>query len=308
MNACSIIRGLFVLAVAAACPATAQAQLFRAYLAIDGNDANPCTLPQPCRLLPAALAAVADGGEIWMLDSANYNTATVTIGKSVSILAVPGVVGSVVATGGPALYIGASGLEVALRNLVIVPLPGGGATWGIRMAGNSSLTIENSVLANLPASAVATSAGSLRVANSVIRGSGGWAAWIESGARGEFSGTRMTDNHGGVVAYNSAAGTSLVSVVDCVISGGMYGVWTNNYTTGARLTVARSVIEGTTYALKASTPDGGVSVVTVSGSTITGNEYAWHREGVGSLIRTLGDNQFTGNTTSLGALTPVSPQ
>jgi len=74
----------------------AHAQLFRAYLASDGNDGNPCTLYAPCRLLPAALNAVADGGEIWMLDSANYNTSTVVISKSVSILAVPGVVGSVV--------------------------------------------------------------------------------------------------------------------------------------------------------------------------------------------------------------------
>jgi len=49
----------------------AHAQLFRAYLAIGGSDSNPGTLPAPCRLLPAALNAVADGGEVWMLDSAN---------------------------------------------------------------------------------------------------------------------------------------------------------------------------------------------------------------------------------------------
>lgn len=51
----------------------AHAQLFRAYLALNGSDANPCTLPQPCRLLPAALNAVASGGEIWLLDSAGNN-------------------------------------------------------------------------------------------------------------------------------------------------------------------------------------------------------------------------------------------
>jgi hypothetical protein len=109
--------------------------LFRAYLASDGNDANPCTLAAPCRLLPAALTAVASGGEIWMLDSANYNTATVTISKSVSILAVPGAVGSVVALAGPAILITAPSLTIALRNLVIVPLPGSGATDGVEMTG-----------------------------------------------------------------------------------------------------------------------------------------------------------------------------
>jgi hypothetical protein len=70
-----------------------HAQSFRAYVASTGNDANPCTLGAPCRLLPAALAAVADGGEIWMLDSANFNTSTVNIAKSVTILAVPGAIG-----------------------------------------------------------------------------------------------------------------------------------------------------------------------------------------------------------------------
>jgi hypothetical protein len=102
------------------CTAVHAAGLFRAYLDSVGNDANPCTLLQPCRLLPAALNAVADRGEIWMLDSANYG-ATVTVGKSGSILAVPGALGSVVAkTESPAIRITAGGLKDALRNLVLV--------------------------------------------------------------------------------------------------------------------------------------------------------------------------------------------
>ena len=104
--------------------APAHAQLFRSYLAPTGSDANPCTLLAPCRLLPAALAAVADGGEIWILESANYNTAPVNITKSVTILAVPGALGSVLAMAGDAIDIATAGVKVALRNLVIVPLPG----------------------------------------------------------------------------------------------------------------------------------------------------------------------------------------
>jgi len=97
----------------------AQAQLFRAYVASYGNDGNPCTVTTPCRLLPAALNAVAPGGEIWMLDSANFNLGTVDIAKSVSILAVPGAVGSIVAVAGnPAITIQTSGVDVTLRNVV----------------------------------------------------------------------------------------------------------------------------------------------------------------------------------------------
>ena len=92
----TVLRSAFALAATLLLSVTAQAQIFRAYLSSEGLDTNACTLPAPCRLLPAALTAVANGGEIWMLDSANYNTGQVNIAKSVTILAVPGALGSVV--------------------------------------------------------------------------------------------------------------------------------------------------------------------------------------------------------------------
>src|SRR4051812_32420834 len=98
------MKRLMMLAAAGAALliSAAHAQSFRAYVSSAGNDANPCTVIAPCRLLPAALNAVANGGEIWMLDSANYNSGTVNITKSVSIMAVPGAVGSIVAVAGGA--------------------------------------------------------------------------------------------------------------------------------------------------------------------------------------------------------------
>lgn len=113
----------FLVTLAVAC--TAHSTVFRAYLSLSGNDANPCTLQAPCRLLPAALAAVNDGGEIWMLDSANYNNAPVVINKGVFILAIPGEMGSVLGTGGNAITIDAPGKTITLRNLQILNLTGG---------------------------------------------------------------------------------------------------------------------------------------------------------------------------------------
>ena len=40
--------------VLASSGAHAAGTLFRSYLSINGNDANPCTVQLPCRLLPAA--------------------------------------------------------------------------------------------------------------------------------------------------------------------------------------------------------------------------------------------------------------
>ncbi len=59
-----------------------------------------------------------------MLDSANFNAAPVAITKSVTILAIPGALGSVVANGGDAINVNAPGAKVTLRNLVILNFSG----------------------------------------------------------------------------------------------------------------------------------------------------------------------------------------
>jgi hypothetical protein len=292
----------------------ANAQLFRAYLAIDGNDANPCTLPAPCRLLPAALAAVADGGEIWMLDSANYNTATVTIGKSVSILAVPGAVGSVVAAGGPAISITAGGLEVSLRNLVIVPLAGGGGTHGASMTGASTLTIENSLFANLTGNGVqVVGSGMLRVANSTFRGindnSTNSAVWAQNGATVDIVGSRFFDNYLGVYAYSSTATTSKVSVSDSTFAGSTYAIAPATTVAGAvsRVYVTRCSISTSTTALYVYASVSSTAVLTIGSSMVSNAGQGWAISAPG-VIETLGNNQFTDYGTTSGSLSVVAPK
>jgi hypothetical protein len=139
----------FLVSTLAALALTTPAHaIFRAHLASDGSDANPCTLSLPCRLLPAALAVVDPGGEIWMLDSANFNTAEVNVTKSVSILAIPGAVGSIVSTGGgPGLTIAIGSGRVSLRNLVFVGL--GTSNYGVFSYLNDEVVISQCEFANL---------------------------------------------------------------------------------------------------------------------------------------------------------------
>ena len=305
------IRSTFAVAVTLLLSATAQAQAFRAYLAPTGNDANPCSLAAPCRLLPAALAAVASGGEIWMLGSANYNTATVTIGKSVSILAVPGAVGSVVATGGPAISIAAGGLTVALRNLVIVPLPASGATDGIVMTGASSLTIEDSLIANLPGFGVnVLGTGTAKIANTTLRNNSNYAVYAQNGARVGVSGSKMLGNSNGVLAYGATATSTTVAVSDSIISGGVESATTSATFAGAsaRISVTRSTIDGNVYGPTSVTNGSGSAWVTVSGSMITNNTYGWYQSGAGSVVKSLGNNHLADNTTVQGDLTTESLQ
>jgi hypothetical protein len=307
----TVLRSAFAFAATLLLSATAQAQLFRAYLASDGSDANACTLVAPCRLLPAALTAVADGGEIWMLDSANYNTATVTIGKSVSILAVPGAVGSVVALGGAAILIAAPSLTIALRNLVIVPFPGSGATDGVFMTGASALTIEGSLIANLPGSAVyVVGTGKVEIANTIIRGNGGDAVHLENGASADISGTKLLNNFNGIGAFSSSATTTTATVSDTIISGGNEGVYSFTLIAGgvARIFVTRCTIQNTTFALDSGTTGVGTALVAVSNSMITNNINGWVQNGAGSVVRSLGNNHLTDNVTSFGSLTTASLQ
>jgi hypothetical protein len=312
------LRNAFAAFIVLSC-SLAQAQIFRAYLDSTGSDANPCTLQQPCRLLPAALSAVANGGEIWMLDSANFNTAPVTVNKSVSILAVPGAVGSVVANGGPALTINSTGLSISLRNLVIVPLPGTGATSGVYMTGASTLTIDGCLLANLPGSGVyAFGTGKVRIINSVIRNVGAYGVEVANGVSVDIAQTQFVSNvAGGVYALGGNASTTTVTVSDSAIIGmanasGDVGVFT--YATAnnaiARVFVTRTTISGTSYPLDGETNNstGALGVITVSNSMVTNNSFAWYQNGTGSAVRSLGNNHLIDNSSFVGTLSTASLQ
>jgi hypothetical protein len=292
-------------------PVDAHALIFRAYLASDGNDANPCTLQLPCRLLPAAHAAVADGGEIWMLDSANYNTSTVSIGKSVTILAVPGAVGSVLAIAGPAISMSTPSIAVTLRNLVIGSLPGGGGTDGVAITtSNASLIVENSVFASLPQYGInATGLNTVAISDTVIRNTA-YAIVISNGIRATIANTRMMNNAGGVIATGTTSSTTRANVSDSVISGGDNGVYSSTSIAGASvaIVVTRSTIAYTTYPLGAETAGGGAAEVIIASSLVHDVGYRWYQSGANSAVASYGNNQFLEYSTSFGSLTTITQQ
>ena len=311
MQSRSGLRILLSLAAAFLLSTPAQALVFRAYVASDGSDANPCTLPQPCRLLPAALAAVADGGEIWMLDSANYNASTVVVAKSVSIIAVPGAIGSVVAAGGPAISIAASGLTVVLRNVVVVPLPGAGGTNGVTMTGASTLVIEDSVFARLIAG-VDAAAGRVWVTNSTFRNMN-WALIVRPGVRADVSGSKFSRNSVSLFAYAGSAGTSSISASDSVFASDDFAISAQSDIAGAttainltRCTVTHATIAGLWVSAVASS----TAYVSFGSSMVTKNAAGYQKivSGGSESIYTHGNNQFFDNGPSSGTWTQVGLQ
>ncbi len=291
---------------------TAKAQLFRAYVASYGNDTNPCSVAAPCRLVPAALNAVASGGEIWMLDSANFNTGTVNITKSVSILSVPGAVGSIVAfAGGPAVTIHTAGVNVALRNVLIANNVVNPGTYGIEMTSGKSLVLEQCVMNGLPQEALHLGGNPMHVyvRDCDIRNGGDVAIRAYDGAMVDVARTKMTENYfGGAVANSlTATGTTQITVTDSVISG-------NPDNPGPGLMAIASTAGGVAkvFATHVSITNVWYGLVAYSGGTleidnsmVTGNRFNVFVSG--GTIKSLGNNHISDGTDS-GSLTPLAPR
>ena len=329
----SVLRSLFALALGLFLSAAAHAQLFRTYIAPDGNDGNPCTLAAPCRLLPAALATVIDGGEIWMLGSANYNTGPVNIAKSVTILAVPGALGSVVAIGGNAINIATAGVKVSLRNLVIVPFIGGGGIHGVNMTAGASLTVENCLIANLPGSGiVATGVMNVLVTDSTVRGNGGNGLYFQNGARATVTRTTVSGNSlVGIHVVGTTAITTTADIADSTISTNNYGVYAYSTNAGAvikvsvhdsralgnalygvaavsnagapvTVSVSNNIISNNSTGIWAQSPG---ARVWASGNTVSDNSYGLFNNS--ALFESAGDNAVRNNTIqTTGAITPIA--
>jgi hypothetical protein len=303
----AIIAGLFM-------STAANAELFRAYLSSQGNDANPCTVQQPCRLLPAALTAVASGGEIWMLDSANYNTETVYINKSVTIQAIPGQMGSIVSrgTGAQAMMISMSGAKVTLRNLNISPIATQPGTDGVWIVNAGAVTIEDCVFSNLPGMAVkqidANSASYVR--NTVFRANG--TAISAEGGKVTVASSQLFANTIGIDAYAFLSGQfSYVVVSDSIISGSIdkaVRALAEGSSTIVRVSFTRSTVQNSSFGVTADAY-GGTTKVTFANSTVTGNvnAFAISTSTALSSIVSLGNNYIAYNGNDAAGLITTIP-
>ncbi|HZZ92476.1 MAG TPA: right-handed parallel beta-helix repeat-containing protein [Usitatibacter sp.] len=306
----TLIRFVLLLAASLVAPLCAHATgVFRAYLASYGSDANPgCSVSAPCRLLPAALAAVADGGEVWMLDSANYNAGTVSVSKSVSVLALPGQVGSIVAVaGGAALNIG-GGLNVVLRNLVIVNNAANPGTDGIVVSGSSTVTVEQSVISVPNGTAISMAAGgvlsvdhtSIRDSNNGVRGAGN--------AVVDISHTKFAN----IPIYavwldgSTASTTVKAGVTDSTFSNVHIALfcWTQAGTATTRGTMTRSTVSNSVYGVASDVAAmGGIAECSAGMSMLDGVDTPFQQSG--GTTGTQGNNLVRNGGPNGGTLTNV---
>jgi hypothetical protein len=304
-----VVAAVFAAALMLGNPA--QAGLFRAYLSSTGNDANPCTIQAPCRLLPAALAAVNSGGEIWILDSANYNTGPVNVDRSVNILAIPGAVGSFVGNGGDALVLGTTGTQVALHNLTILNLSAGTNGINVLPSGGSKLMVDHCLIHGFSGGAgiMVNNAAQVSVVDSVLHDNGN-GIQLDGGATTTISRSHFLGNgSAGVLSLPTSAVIVRTFINDSVLNGNTYGAVAQAGSGTSKMSITRTVASGNSLdGFETSTGGGGSSIIMIiSGSTATGNG-RWGITNFAGTLRSDGTNVSSDNTSgdSNGTITPMS--
>jgi parallel beta helix pectate lyase-like protein len=265
----AIACGVLVAAIVSSAGATSPQ---RTFVSGGGNDANPCSLASPCRSFTAAVAAVAAKGEVIILDSAAYGTVTIT--KSVSLIAPSGIYAGVTVSTGDGITVNAPGGIVVLRGLSI---NGQGGDNGINLLQAERLRIESCVVSNMAVDGIMHSAGNaeLIVLDTIVRDNGG------SGIGGDANAFVVLDHvrseHNGTNGFYLASFSALASatITDSVFAfNGSNGIWiaaTSNGST-AQAQVERSVLANNLgVGIKVSTAGNSLVWAGVTRNAIHGN-------------------------------------
>jgi Right handed beta helix region len=273
--------------------AHASATLTRTYVSRTGVDSNPCTAPLPCQTFQAALALTVAGGEIYVLDSANYGP--VTINKAVTITS-EGAVAGIVAGSGVGITISAGANDVInLRGLEIDGSNTGSV--GIQFNSGQSLNIQKSVIRNFTGSGITfapSGTSSLFVIDTNLINNLCSGISLTNSATGALSRVNLNQNGVGVLAYGS--GVSL-TVTDTVAGNNTYGIGASSSAVMVRNSTLNSNLIGISADQSA--------MVRVGQSTITANATGWKATNGGQVL-SYGNNNVNGNTTDGSSTTTVA--
>jgi hypothetical protein len=245
----------------------------RTFVSTAGNDANPCTLSQPCRNFGAAVAAVASGGEVVALDSGGYGP--VTISKAVSLVAPLGVHAAIAPTSGTAIEVNVGSSErVVLRGLF---LNSQGASYGIQFLGGETISLERLIVRRFTENGVLMRLGNLIVSDSVLseNNTGIYTVPYSSSYSITAALTRTVFANSDYTGVLLAGGSRAVCR-ECNASGGIYGFRAAALAgREAEITLERSVASHNTYAGvgadSLAVSGGGNAVVRLSNTTVTSN-------------------------------------
>src|SRR5262245_31921934 len=285
-----IVAPLFQ-AVAQAAPPTAPTPQMRTYVSGVGNDSSPCTVSSPCKTFQAALALTVAGGEIYVLNSANYGS--VTINKAVTITS-EGAIAGVLATSGVGITISAGTSDVI--NLRGLDIDGGNSgSVGIQFSSGQALIVQKSVVrgfANSGINFAPNGAGTLFVSDTTISNNGTGIVVGSNGPAVSGALTRITASANGVGILTSGANAN-VTITDTVAGNNNYGIGASS----SAVMVQNSTVSNNAVGIAADQ----AAIVRVGQSTITANNTGWQSTNNGQ-VQSYGTNNVTGNSSD-GAIT-----
>jgi hypothetical protein len=291
-HARSLLFPLFLLALLAS---AASAQV-RTFVASTGNDANPCSRTAPCRTFQVAVNAAAPGGEVVALDSAGFGS-NVSITKSISIVAAPGVYAGITAFSSDGVDINAGPTDaIILRGLTVINQAGGAVlNNGIVFNSGQTLHLENCVMNGFGnGDGVLFQPGgssNLEVKDSIISGNGS-GIFVIGSAQALIDQARLEDDNVGLFVREGA----MVTVCNSVVSANGDGVAVASNTTGpAEMNIESCVVSNNRSGIVAGSVSTGVATARVSGSTVTDNEFGLQNLGSVSVILSRGNNTLEGN-------------
>jgi len=215
----------------------------RSFVKSTGVDTPPgpgsCSVTSPCRSFASAIDSTSTGGEIIVLDSAGYGP--VVVGKSVSIIAPPGVyAGVTVPAGGIGIDMFTAGVTVVLQGLTINGT-GAGGNVGVFFQDGAELHVINCSISNFNAAGIYVSAPGSRVfvTDTTLRG-------------GTSGGVGLTG--------------SVTAVLDRVRAEGIEASYGIAVSDGASLSVRDSVFSSNHDGISGSAAGGTVTRVTIDGT------------------------------------------
>jgi len=271
-------------------PPTAQMRTFVSGL---GSDGNPCTASSPCKTFTAALALTIAGGEIYVLNSANYGP--VTINKALTITS-EGAVAGVLATSGVGITITAGTSDVV--NLRGLDIDGGNSgSTGIQFSSGQSLNVQKSVVRGFAGSGITfapTGASTLFVSDSTVTNNRSNGILVTSSGAASVNGalSRVTASGNGVGIFTNGANVN-VALTDTVAGNNNYGIGAS----ASAVMVRNSTVSNNAIGIAADQS----SIVRVGQSTVTANGTGWQSTNGGQVV-SYGNNNVSGNSTD-GAVT-----
>jgi hypothetical protein len=264
----------------------APAPLMRTHVSGSGSDSYPCTVAFPCRTLAAALQLTLPGGEIFVLDSADYGAAV--IDKAITVTS-EGAVAGVLATAGVGITISAGANDIVnLRGLAIDG--GNSGSIGIQFISGRSLNVQKLQVRNFVNSGINFAPGAaatLFVSDTQVMNNGSNGLLVASGSavvNAALNRVTASGNGVGILAYGAAV---RLAVTDAVTSNNQYGIGSSSAAVMVRNSTANSNVVGITADLS--------GIVRIGQSTVTANGTGWMATN-GGQVQSYGNNNVSGNT------------